>query len=63
MAHTRRQIERTRLALAWPSIASASAQLDSARRLETVSGRAENPAVLGNVAPLRAAVPAQRRNR
>lgn len=64
MAHTMRQIETSRLAsIAWPSIAAASAQLRRARRLESVSSRAETPAVLGNVAPLRAAGPTQRRNR
>jgi hypothetical protein len=62
MAHAMHQIETSRLApVAWPSIASASAQLRRARCLET--GRAVTPAVLGNVAPRRAAVPADRRNR
>jgi len=63
MPHSTRVFERKRLALAWPSIASASAQLGRPRHLRAVPDRAENPAVLGDVAPLRAVASAHRRNR
>lgn len=63
MPHSTRVFERNRLALAWPSIASASAQIERARHLRAVADRAENPAVLGKVAPLRAVPSARQRNR
>lgn len=63
MTRTMRLVEDSQSApLAWPSIASASAQLRR-RRFEKASARAETPAVPGNVAPLRAAVPVHRRTR
>lgn len=63
MPHSTRVFERKRLALAWPSIASASAQLGRPRHLRAVPDPAEKPAVLGYVAPLRAAPSARQRNR
>ncbi len=55
MANTLRLTEPKRLApISWPSISDASAQIRRGRYVENGSGRAENPAVLGNVAPLRA---------
>lgn len=46
---------------AWPSIASASAELRRPRHLHAVPARAENPAVLGRVAPQPPSEPADRR--
>ena len=64
MASTLRLIESNRLApSAWPSIAAASAQIRPRRDIQGHPARAENPAVLGNVAPLRATARAHRRGR
>ena len=64
MASSLRLIESDRLApIAWPSIAAASTQIQRRRHVKGLSARAENPAVLGNVAPLRATARAHRRGR
>lgn len=64
MAGTLRLTEPNRLApIAWPSISVASAQIRRGRYVKNVTSRAENPAVLGNVAPLRAAASTHRRAR
>ncbi|MDQ3378941.1 MAG: hypothetical protein M3546_01270 [Actinomycetota bacterium] len=62
MANTLRLIEPNRLAsIAWPSISDASAQIRRRSYVANVSRRAENPAVLGNVASLRAPAGGYRR--